>query len=299
MNIDALNPLPWQEELWRDLTAQIADGRMAHALLLAGARGVGKRHFAIALCAYVLCESRGKTACGTCRSCRQLAVGAHPNASLVTLDGHLGLATTADGHSPQALLHWEPKKESKRQDVTIDAARSMIENLALTSHYGQAKVALIDPADELNSASVNALLKTIEEPHPNTYLLLVTERPQGLPATLRSRCQRLRFSAPPHKQSLEFLAGVSGAARRWPRPTVRRCWPRSGRRTARSKCAANGRTCGARSRSASVTRSARRRRSRRKRSACSSTGCCAGSARSCARQAAAARRSPMRRRCRR
>ena len=83
----------------------------------------------------------------------------------------------------------------------------------MTSHNGGAKVAVIDPADALNRNGVNALLKTIEEPPPQSYVLLVAERPLALPATLRSRCQQLRFAIPAAPQARAWLAegGVTAA----------------------------------------------------------------------------------------
>ncbi|MFA5937863.1 MAG: DNA polymerase III subunit delta' [Sinimarinibacterium sp.] len=198
-------PLPWQQDLWIELTAQILQNRLSHALLLSGPQGVGKRWFARALVAFLLCEQRSGYACGRCRSCQQLAVGAHPNASVVGPDGLLGLAMTATGQHEQGLVHWQPDADKKRRDISIDAARKLISRFALASHYGGARMALVDPADALNSNSVNALLKTIEEPPPATHLILIGERPQSLPATLRSRCQRIRFAVPSASAALAWL----------------------------------------------------------------------------------------------
>src|SRR5690606_10991779 len=125
-------------------------------------------------------------------------------------DGLLGLALTADGHHDKALIHWQPDEERKRRDIAIDAARRLIERLSLSAHYGRARVAVIAPADALNVNSVNALLKTVEEPPPSTHLLLLTERPQALPATLRSRCQRVRMSTPAADEAQVWLDAQLG-----------------------------------------------------------------------------------------
>jgi DNA polymerase III subunit delta' len=189
-------PLPWQQQAWLELTSLVLQQRLPHALLISGPAGVGKRQFARALVAFALCGERSGYACGRCRSCQQLAVGAHPDALLLGLDGLLG--------------HWQPDEKSKRRDIAIDAARKLTERLALSSHYGGARAALIDPADALNVSSVNALLKTIEEPPPATHLLLLSERPQALPATLRSRCQRVRLRAPETAVALAWLQERTG-----------------------------------------------------------------------------------------
>lgn len=201
----AVQPLPWQQETWLDLSALVLQGRLPQAMLLAGPVGTGKRHFARALAAFVLCEARSGYACGQCRSCLQLTAGNHPNALLLSNEGLHGLALTDSGRGEQGLAHWLPDKDSKKRDIAIAAARRMIEMITLSSHYQGAKLVMIDPAENLNESSVNALLKTIEEPPPNTHLLLLTERPQALKPTLRSRCQRLRFGIPDPQAAMDWL----------------------------------------------------------------------------------------------
>lgn len=171
--MSAWSPMPWQRERWSQITGAIADGRLAHALLLAGPRGAGKGHFARGLASYLLCEATaGAKPCGECRSCVQIAAGVHPN-----------------------LLRLAPAED--KRDIAIDDIRDVLERLHLSSHYGQAKIAVIDPADALNLSGANALLKTVEEPPANTHLVFVAERWRALPATLRSRCQILRFPPAP------------------------------------------------------------------------------------------------------
>ncbi|MFT4045361.1 MAG: hypothetical protein QM661_01580 [Solimonas sp.] len=211
MNAALWRPLPWQQELWLEQTALILQQRLPHALLMVGGAGIGKRWFARALIAFALCERRSGYACGECRSCVQLAAGTHPDASTLGVDGHRGLALTDDGHAQLGLAHWEPDEDRKRRDIAIDGARSLIGKLSLSSHYGRDRYALIEPADLLNASSANALLKTIEEPPAGTHLLLVTERPQALLPTLRSRCQRLRFASPDAAAALAWMAEHGGA----------------------------------------------------------------------------------------
>jgi DNA polymerase-3 subunit delta' len=164
-------PQPWQQERWQQIRAAHAAGRLAHALLLAGPRGIGKEQFAHGLASFLLCEGGGSRPCGACRSCAQLAAGTHPN-----------------------LMRLAPAED--KRDIAIDDVRDLLDRLHLSAHYGQAKVAIVAPADTLNANGVNALLKTIEEPPPATHILLVAERWRALPATLRSRCQIVRFARP-------------------------------------------------------------------------------------------------------
>ena len=183
MNGSAWAPLPWQQQAWAQLAQARADDRLAHALLVAGPRGVGKRHFVQGMAAALLCESPAADgrACGRCRGCVQHAAGQHPN-----------------------FLRLEP--EEGKRDIAIESVRALIERLTLSSHYGGRKVAVLDPADTLNASGVNALLKTVEEPTAGSHLILVTERLMTLAATLRSRCQILRLGAPPAAQAETWLA---------------------------------------------------------------------------------------------
>ena len=182
-------PLQWQAPMWRVVTEAHRQSRLAHALLLTGPAGVGKRHFAHALSQWLLCESSGDggLACGRCRGCLQFAAGSHPN------------------------LFWlrplfDDKTDKQKRDIGVEQLRDLGDKLTLSTHYGGARVVVFDPADALNVAGVNALLKTIEEPPPSTYLLLISERPMSLAATLRSRCQRLRLPVPTADAALAWLA---------------------------------------------------------------------------------------------
>lgn len=198
-------PLPWQQDRWLEVTALALQGRLHHALLLAGPSGVGKRHFARALASFLLCEQRSGYACGSCRSCQQMASGTLANASVLSVDGHLALS--AGDRQEQSLAHWEPDKDSRRKEISIDAVRSFIAQTALSSHYGRGRVILVDPADKLSLGAVNAFLKTMEEPPVGTHMLLISEQPALLKPTLRSRCQRLLFPVPERSAAVAWLTG--------------------------------------------------------------------------------------------
>lgn len=200
-------PLPWQQAAWSRLAEARQREQLTHAWLLAGPEGLGKRSFARAFAAALLCQSvdaEGQ-ACGVCAACRMLAAGGHPDAHLLGLDGHLGLAVTESLQADQGLRFWSPPKDSARRDIVIDAARSLGGKLVMAPHLGGARVIVVHPASEMNDATANALLKTIEEPPAQTFLLFLAEFPQALKQTIRSRCQLLRFAPPPSEAALDWL----------------------------------------------------------------------------------------------
>jgi DNA polymerase III subunit delta' len=88
--------------------------------------------------------------------------------------------------------------------------RELAQELALTSHQGGYKVGILSPADVLNRFAANALLKTLEEPSPRTVLVLVVTQPSRLPATILSRCQRIRVPAPSRSQAIAWLEATRG-----------------------------------------------------------------------------------------
>jgi DNA polymerase-3 subunit delta' len=161
------SPYPWHAAAWTRLQGVFASGRIPHAWLLTGRAGIGKRRFAEAFAQRLLCETpEPHGACGKCRSCHLLISGNHPDFQLVT-----------------------PLEDASV--IGIDQVRALGEYFALKSHYEKAKIALVTPADSMNRASANALLKLLEEPPAGGFLLLLAARLDLLPATIRSRCQRL------------------------------------------------------------------------------------------------------------
>lgn len=169
----------WHAKAWR--LAHAAIDRGAHALLIAGAQGVGKRAFALELAASHLCDKPAAEAapCRTCESCRWLLAGTHPDFLLVE-----PVTDEGEGEAPG-----RPTPAVRERPIGIDQVRSLGAMLALTSHRESGKVVVLHPADALNLSAANALLKSLEEPPPRTLFLLVANRPALLPATVRSRCQ--------------------------------------------------------------------------------------------------------------
>ena len=182
-------PLPWLDAQWARVRQAREGGRLGHALLLAGPAGVGKRHFAQKLASSLLCEAESVTArpCGQCRSCQLDQAEQHPNRVWLRRE-------------------MNDKGDRERRDITLEQVRAMIDQVSLAGHYGGAKVVVFDPVDALSGNGVNAVLKTIEEPPPQTFLILITERPMALLATLRSRCQRIDFGIPDRAEAVRWLA---------------------------------------------------------------------------------------------
>ncbi|RPE81269.1 DNA polymerase III subunit delta' [Vulcaniibacterium tengchongense] len=179
---------PWQQRVYAQAAAALDAGRLAHGLLFCGPAQLGKRALAQRLARRVLCPQRGADGepCGHCRSCQLFAAGTHPDFRTVS---------------------FVPNKEGTRlrTEIVIEQIRQLSEQLALTPQYGGAQVAIIDPADAINHAACNALLKTLEEPVPGRYLWLVSAHPARLPATIRSRCQRYELRLPPRAEALAWL----------------------------------------------------------------------------------------------
>ena len=172
----------WHADAWRLACAGIARG--AHALLLSGAKGLGKRALAIRLAESYLCGSQGSQgqACGSCESCRWFAAGTHPDFALVEPLQNEGDSETATGQVAGA----------RARSISVDQVRQLGGLLALTGHRNEGRVMLINPAENMNAAAANALLKNLEEPPARTLFVLVTHRPVLLPPTVRSRCQLVR-----------------------------------------------------------------------------------------------------------
>src|SRR5690606_477227 len=178
---------PWQRRIHDQAAAALDAGRLGHAQLFCGPAHMGKHAVALQLARRLMCAQPVAGApCGRCRGCELMAAGSHPD----FMD--ISFVPTKDG-------------SKLRTEIVIEQIRTLSEQLGLTPQFGGAQVAIIAPADAINHAASNALLKTLEEPVPGRYLWLVSARPERLSATIRSRCQRLEFRLPPRDEARAWL----------------------------------------------------------------------------------------------
>lgn len=172
---------PWLQPAAAQLQAACKAGRLPPAVLIHEAPGTGARQLATLFAQLRFC-SDAQPACGRCTHCRRVEQGEHPD-----------------------FISVGPDEKSKLGQITVEQSREIAQQLALSSYEGRGTVLVIEPADALNRNAANALLKTLEEPRPDAHLLLITAMPSLLPATLRSRCQRLTVPAPRRAAVLEWL----------------------------------------------------------------------------------------------
>jgi DNA polymerase III subunit delta' len=171
-------------------------GRLPHAILLSGPAGVGKSVAARCVAAAFLCADSG---CGACPDCKRVFSGIHPD------------------------FHLTEPEEGHRDILIKQVLKEMIPALAMKSFEGRGKVALIDPADGMNDQTQNSFLKTLEEPPPDTLLILVSSRPERLLSTVLSRSQQFRFGRLDEGEIDAFVASRPGIDERLPRGFAAGC----------------------------------------------------------------------------
>lgn len=166
------------------LRRAVSQDRLPHAMIFAGPSGVGKRTLAILLAQVVNClDGQGNKICGKCSSCCKIRARAHPDIREIQPEG----AT-----------------------IRIEAIRNVINEVAYQPFEARYRVVIIDPADQMQLAAANCLLKTLEEPPSPTIIILITTNPYMLLETIRSRSQMLQFGGIPQKQIEGYLVNVVG-----------------------------------------------------------------------------------------
>ena len=177
----------WLLSRYEKLISRLQAGRLHHGLLLTGPAGIGKHVLARELAKTILCKNNSTTgACEQCQACLLYEAGSHPDMAELVSDKQLG----------------------------VDSIRQGIGRLNSTAQLSGNKVLVIPKAEKMTEAAANALLKTLEEPTNNTFILLLTNRPQQLLATIVSRCEKHIFPAPVTADALKWLEqqGVKDAS---------------------------------------------------------------------------------------
>ncbi|MEO8101912.1 MAG: DNA polymerase III subunit delta' [Betaproteobacteria bacterium] len=198
MSIDIL---PWHRQVLTELLSR--RDTLPHALLVYGKQGIGKLEFARALAQSLLCESPQRAiACGTCPACNWFRDGNHPDFRELLPESMSEDDVAVDADAP---VDPEVKEKKKSKEIKIEQIREIAAFMTLSTHRAGFRVLLLHPAETLNPAAANALLKTLEEPPPHTVILLVSDRVGRLLATIRSRCQRLLVPSPDEATALQWL----------------------------------------------------------------------------------------------
>nr|WP_232239896.1 DNA polymerase III subunit delta' [Pseudomonas alkylphenolica] len=165
--------------MWQQLAGRT---QHAHAYLLHGPQGIGKRALAERLMALLLCQRPvNLNACGQCKSCLLLAAGSHPDNYVL-----------------------EPEEADK--PIKVDQVRDLVSFVVQTAQLGGRKVVLIEPVEAMNINAANALLKSLEEPSGDTVLLLVSHQSSRLLPTIKSRCVQQACPLPSTGQSQAWLS---------------------------------------------------------------------------------------------
>lgn len=154
----------------KELANLVRSDRLPSALVFSGLHGIGKHLIAREVARQLLCEQREQApqgGCGSCRTCTLFESGTHPDLISLTFSGERG--------------------------ASVDDIRQALEKMSLKPFMGGKKVAIFNDADDISIVGANIILKSLEEPRPDTYFILVLANPSRLPATILSRCQRFFF----------------------------------------------------------------------------------------------------------
>ncbi len=182
-----MSVLPWQQQYWGHLYQYRIQNRVPSALLITGNKGLGKQHLASQFAFSLLCENPKDNGlcCGHCDSCLLLNAETHPD-----------------------FIQIRPEEPGK--PITIGQIRNLVTRLTLKPQFESYRVVIVNPADLMNNAAANAFLKCLEEPTERTVIILITDKPARLPATIVSRCQKLAIAKPDKETVIAWLKQQKG-----------------------------------------------------------------------------------------
>ena len=177
-----MNVLPWQQQSWEHLCDYKIQNRVPQALLITGNKGLGKRHLANQFALSLLCTKPQENGigCGHCDSCLLFNAQTHPD-----------------------FIQIRPEEPGKA--ITIGQIRNLVTRLTLKPQFESYRIVIVNPADLMNNAAANAFLKCLEEPTERTVIVLITDKPAHLAATIVSRCQKLALAMPDKEVVIAWL----------------------------------------------------------------------------------------------
>lgn len=184
-----------------ELKQSLSLKRLPQGYLFTGPRGVGKRMVADALAGAVVCVRRpevGADACGECSGCRKVISRTHPDFFVVL----------PEVYDPDFKPQGKDRKPS--EDIKIEQIRNLQAMLRFHPFEAGSKIAIIDEGDKMTLAASNSLLKTLEEPPPNTHFIIISTQPHLILATIRSRCSLLTFQPIPEGDVARVLIAKRG-----------------------------------------------------------------------------------------
>lgn len=209
--------LPWQSELWSQLTERVLTPQQSlpHALLAAGMQGMGKRAFVWRLVAWLLCrerESHPLGACGMCESCQWLRAGTHPSLQVLPL---ISMPVSIDNADNKEAASSTAKDKKAAKTASNTALKIKVDDIRALQPFiyqgGQGmRICVLDYAEQMTVAAANALLKTLEEPQAQVHLFLISDSPAQLLPTIKSRVQQLALQTIDPAVAVDYVSQALG-----------------------------------------------------------------------------------------
>ena len=210
--------LPWQNELWSQLTKRVLmpQQSLPHALLAAGMQGMGKRAFVWRLVAWLLCRERNSHplgACGVCESCQWLRSGTHPSLQVLPI---ISMPVSADNAHAKEVASSTAKDKKTAKATSNAALKIKVDDIRALQPFiyqgGQGmRICVLDYAEQMTIAAANALLKTLEEPQAQVHLFLISDTPAQLLPTIKSRVQQLALQTIDPAVSIDYITHALGS----------------------------------------------------------------------------------------